>query len=72
MSNQPNDATDTEREINGVKYVAEDTKTDSCEGCAGFSGDSSMCSDLPNCRADNRIDGRDLIFVAQTKEQNNG
>ena len=78
MSNQPNDATDTERDINGVKYVgiAATTIKDwrgfnvpSCTGCAGATcRKRSVCNKLPNCRAGERADGLNLIFVARKKD----
>ena len=81
MSIQPNDATDTEREINGVKYVGQTAtitkdwrgfNVPSCAGCAGATcRKRSVCNKLPNCRAYDRTDGRNLIFVAETKEKNN-
>lgn len=78
MSSEPNDATDTERTINGVKYVGQDaklvngwraSKVPSCEGCeASKQDDEKLCKSLPACRSHSRNDGRNLIFVAETKE----
>lgn len=82
MSDQPNDATDTERDINGVKYVGKTAtiikdwrgfSVPSCDGCAGATcTERSVCNKLPNCRGYDRPDGRNLIFVPETKEQTNG
>ncbi len=81
MSNQLNDATDTERDINGVKYVGKTAtiikdwrgfNVPSCAGCAGATcRKRSVCNKLPNCRDYDRTDGLNLIFVSQTKEENN-
>ncbi len=81
MSAKPNDATDTERDINGVKYVGKTAtiikdwrgfNVPSCAGCAGATcRKRSVCNKLPSCRAYDRTDGRNLIFVAETKEKNN-
>lgn len=81
MSAKPNDATDTEREINGVKYVGKTAtiikdwrgfSVPSCAGCAGATCRKwSVCNKLPNCRDYDRTDGRNLIFVSQTKEKKN-
>lgn len=81
MSKEPNDATDTAREINGVKYfgisatIIKDWRginVPSCAGCAGATCTKrSVCNRLPNCRACDRADGLNLIFVPETKEQAN-
>ena len=78
VSKEPNDATDTERTINGVKYVGKTAtiikdwrgfNVPSCAGCAGATcRKRSVCNRLPNCRACKRTDGLDLIFVPKTEE----
>ncbi len=80
MSAKPNDATDTERDINGVKYVGKTAtiikdwrgfNVPSCAGCAGATcRKRSVCNKLPSCRAYDRTDGNNLIFVPETKEEN--
>lgn len=82
MITKPNDSTDTERIINGVKYVGVPATTVkdwrgfkvlSCEGCAGATcRKRSICIKLPNCRAYDRTDGKNLIFVAKTEDKTNG
>ena len=66
MSAKPNDATDTERVIWGIKYVGQDKA--GCAGCAGIEVVGVHCSSLPYCRSQERADGRDLIFVSETRE----
>lgn len=78
VSNEPNDATDTERTITGVRYVGQTATTikdwrgfnvPSCAGCVGATcTKKTVCTKLPNCRACDRTDGRNLIFVAEMKE----
>lgn len=82
MSGEPNDATDTERKIKGVKYVGvaatiikdwRGFRVPACTGCAGATcTKKTVCTKLPNCRAGERTDGRNLIFVEATEEKTNG
>jgi hypothetical protein len=82
VSNEPNDATDTDRVIGGVKYVGQTAtiikdwrgfRVPSCTGCAGATCTKrSVCNKLPNCRDYDRTDGRNLIFVEATEEKTNG
>lgn len=69
MKREPNNSTDTERVILGIKYVGKDAEGRRCSGCAGISGVVFPCTDLPNCTAELRTDKRNLIFVAEAKRE---
>lgn len=57
----------TEFTLNGVDYIAVDSKPKgSCAGCKIPAG---CCDDAPNCTSGLRSDGRDVIFVEAPREK---
>jgi len=54
---------DNEFELNGVKYYAvEDVDNEGCDSCS-FNMPGTGCAFAPPCVEDERIDGRDVIFL---------
>lgn len=53
--------------INGVRYVAQETRVTKCNGCAA-EGDDVLCFALPQCGPYHRHAGNNVIFVAADAE----
>jgi hypothetical protein len=54
---------ENEFELNGIQYVAvEDIYNEGCDSCS-FNIQNTGCAFAPTCFEDERIDGRDVIFV---------